>query len=590
MNRMAPAQSRWDALLEEFLACHERGLNVFIHLFTVGLSVWAAFVLLGMAWAPAGFAVSSVLLALLVRDLPAGVWGATAAALGGLSLASWFLPVAWPVAAGALVASVVVQELAHLVTSEPTLQSTYITKKGAIARSVEHTLFLVPLTLAAAWECELLEWLVARRRIVHTALPERDHTDLDRVHDWVKAQEPSPDTSHHWWRTDLPDAERAAFDRIRLSPRIMMEIQDTVAPGFRVESVMEMDEVYVAGPDQELTSDTVFHTAHVDGPWSVFPFGTLMRCLVAVSDNHRVTTHFPVQDHNGGTVYKLERGQALAFDYHRELHYIQTDTTVEPTSRRVVAKLHYVVYPEKLRSWGHLLAWMSTTYNRTARNLFLDTIQPKTVREKLGAWWVVSTTEVFDGITRWMGTTNLAYILLLAAISAATWNPLPLLIGGSFVHYLIYIGTFAHRGTVSHQGFVRDAIFFKTVSLVLLTLAAWFTSDAQPVPLLVAALGFGLSAFSARRLGSVRTWFGVELGQVPPERIDRFPYGSIPHPMILGSMVGFIGVGMLSGLTEAFPWLVPAHVVLYLVHLLQETQAEKQREADARAGNTLDLD
>ena len=75
---------------------------------------------------------------------------------------------------------------------------------------------------------------------------------------------------------------------------------------------------------------------------------------------------------------------------------------------------------------------------------------------------------------------------------------------------------------------------------------------------------------AASALGKERTYFGVELGRVPPRRIQRFPYGVIPHPMVLGAIVGLLGLHAMSGFREVLPWVIPVHVGLYLLHLLQE--------------------
>jgi hypothetical protein len=57
--------------------------------------------------------------------------------------------------------------------------------------------------------------------------------------------------------------------------------------------------------------------------------------------------------------------------------------------------------------------------------------------------------------------------------------------------------------------------------------------------LLMVGAGFGISSMAMARLGAIRTYFGTELGFVKPQWVNRFPYGSILHPMIVGQIIAF---------------------------------------------------
>eukprot|EP00960_Hanusia_phi_P077987 768765-Hanusia_phi.AAC.4 len=116
--------------------------------------------------------------------------------------------------------------------------------------------------------------------------------------------------------------------------------------------------------------------------------------------------------------------------------------------------------------------------------------------------------------------------------------------------------------------------------------------------------GYALSiytTFQNRQLGVDGTYFGIELGYVKVRRgtveggsgrrkksgtearaegllslqaskhyVQKFPYGVIPHPMILSQCVAMIGFMRAEAFRASWPYLVPAHVCLYLVHMLQE--------------------
>ena len=155
-------------------------------------------------------------------------------------------------------------------------------------------------------------------------------------------------------------------------------------------------------------------------------------------------------------------------------------------------------------------------------------------------------------------------------LSIACGTVWPLVVGGSFVHYLLYLAVYGSRRNVSFGVFKRDAIFYKTVSMAILGFLYLSHFEWNLFSILLIGLGFGTAAAAARALGFDRTYFGAELGYCPSARIDRFPYGVIPHPMILGSIVGLIGVAASEPFRSAWPWLVPAHVAFYLCHLTQE--------------------
>ena len=90
------------------------------------------------------------------------------------------------------------------------------------------------------------------------------------------------------------------------------------------------------------------------------------------------------------------------------------------------------------------------------------------------------------------------------------------------------------------------------------------------VSLALLAVGFGLASLAAYRLGVDRTYFGWELGETHGECVLRFPYGAIPHPMILGGCLGWLGFHKLAAFRDAWPCYAPLHVALYLAHAAQE--------------------
>jgi hypothetical protein len=81
-----------------------------------------------------------------------------------------------------------------------------------------------------------------------------------------------------------------------------------------------------------------------------------------------------------------------------------------------------------------------------------------------------------------------------------------------------------------------------------------------------------LSAYTTALLGVDGTYFGIELGFVQASKhyVQRFPYGVIPHPMILSQCVALLGLFRHAAFRAAWPYLVPAHICFYMTHMVQE--------------------
>ena len=156
------------------------------------------------------------------------------------------------------------------------------------------------------------------------------------------------------------------------------------------------------------------------------------------------------------------------------------------------------------------------------------------------------------------------------------------LLGSCFYHYVCYIATYHARAPLPPRGlpvafglFKRDAMLFKSLALAqaAVTFARHFTfsvDGADWLALALMAAGFGLSSAATLALGVDRTYFGWELGAVKGEHVVRWPYGTVPHPMILGSVTAWLGFHKLDAFRAELPWFVPLHVALYTLHAVQE--------------------
>lgn len=82
--------------------------------------------------------------------------------------------------------------------------------------------------------------------------------------------------------------------------------------------------------------------------------------------------------------------------------------------------------------------------------------------------------------------------------------------------------------------------------------------------------GSTVSTLASRALGMDGTYFGPELGVCNMKWVTAFPYNCVPHPMIVGQLVGFAGIHLLPEFRAAWPWLMPAHCAFYLLVMAQE--------------------
>lgn len=571
----APPVGRWRRVEAGFLACHSEPLNVAIHLVTTPLAIWALIAIGARVSAVAIVSLTAAYLVVLLGLIPVGVWWATALSAAVLVVAAVSGPVVglgWLL--GALALAYGAQDLAHRLSGEETFESHYANRPDGGLRRAEHWLLLLPLVLVAARRSgiSLLSWIVPRRSVLVGRLDgDADRARLALIRRWVQARRPCRESTTHWWAYELDPEARRAFEGLVDSEEIAAMLRARHGDRARIRPVPAMNEVYVAGPDRGESSDRVFYVPHVDGPLAVFPGATLYRCMVAVTPNRRIRTHFPMECRGANEeVVTLDEAGLLAFDYHRTPHFISAADDEEPQEQRVNLKLHYVVSPAGLAGWAELLARASARYNLRARRLFLDTLVPDALGARVAARLVVLQTHLWQWTACRLGHRNLAWLAVIASLSRITGSPVPFVVGASFVHYLLYIATYASREQVSFGVFRRDVLFFKSVSMSILAVLALSSPTWSPVAIALIVAGFGTAAWAAGTLGADRTWFGAELGICEPRRVGRAPYGVIPHPMILGSIVGLAGVSLLEPLREDWPWLVPCHVGFYLVHLAQE--------------------
>lgn len=139
----------------------------------------------------------------------------------------------------------------------------------------------------------------------------------------------------------------------------------------------------------------------------------------------------------------------------------------------------------------------------------------------------------------------------------------------SFWHYLLYWWAYRY-GAVEPTRFRRDAMLTKGMALAALAYA-YLTQPWHWLSALTIGAGFLLNLAGARALGHTRTYYGWELGELPPQRVTSFPYSVVPHPMLVGNMVAFGGTLLHPGFRQAWWPLAVLHVALNGALIVMET-------------------
>jgi len=465
------------------------------------------------------------------------------------------------------------QELAHIITKEKTYQQSYMNEQKWFQILLQHTYYLLPLCIDALQNMKdsVFGWIVAHDYLLRTKLTlAKEKEALRTIYDFVSKENPARDRTSHWWYEKLPSKSKNAFTSIIDSVNIKNMFANSFRPdAWAVVPIYSMNEIYVASSHHNFNSDTVFYMEHCDGPWSVYPWCFVYRCMVAVNENVQVETIFPMQ----GSGSCLSDGDVVGFDYHREIHIIQ-DLPTKNTDRRVTMKLHYVVYPRCFGFVGRFLGTLASFYNWAARNLFLNTIAPKTLLWKFMAFMVLFVTRSVFELERRAGLNTVSACLAAYYIGNKYVHPYFFLVLTSYTHYCMYIATYHVREKINFGTFKRNVMFFKTIALFHLGYNYFFPLqkfEFDLVSLLMIGFGYALSFSAAYALGVDQTYFGVELGKCKPNFVSGFPYNTgIPHPMILGSIVGLLGFHKNASFRENMPYLVPIHCMCYLLHMAQE--------------------
>jgi hypothetical protein len=319
-----------------------------------------------------------------------------------------------------------------------------------------------------------LPWENQKSRILNCKL-HNDNYSLDtlkNIREWVINQDPSINTSTHWWYKDLPEDTKGLFGNITNNKKITEMFKNLFGSNCIVDVLHDMNEIYVSPPSnnnknfKKNSSDNIFYTRHIDGPFFNIPFASCYRVIVGLDDNREIMTVFNMTNEQ----FIIKTGDVVGFDFHRECHYISPIIWYKETEAekaevrtnkkyRVILKIHYCVYPYWAIVFGFILGKLSIMYNKLFRDLFLFTLIPQCKYTKYLANLMIMSTKAYHDIEFYIGNNNIQYTILLQYISCNTHYAV-FLFGSSFIHYIRWIDT-AYQGSVVDNVFKRDFYFFK---------------------------------------------------------------------------------------------------------------------------------
>lgn len=304
-------------------------------------------------------------------------------------------------------------------------------------------------------------WIHQKNKVYSTKLHETE--DIDKLREWVISQNPSKDKSTHIWYNKLPTDISILFLKLATSDKIINMFKNNLSKSHNFDILNNMNEIYVTAPSStkdENTSDTIFYTKHIDGPYYLFPFASCYRLIIGLDDNSNVVTCFNMIPENK----IIKKCDVVAFDFHRECHYIYNENNVNK-DLRVIMKVHYCVYPYWAYYFGKVLGILSIYYNKAFRNLFLFTLTTNNFYKKSLATLMVKITQTVHDIEYYIGYNNLSYLFILYFISSIT-NIYIFLFGTTFVHYFRKIDSI--KNECDNLVLKRDIRFYYTVYLLQL--------------------------------------------------------------------------------------------------------------------------
>lgn len=318
-------------------------------------------------------------------------------------------------------------------------------------------------------------WNYQKSRVYECSIYNETNKEyIEKIREWIIYNNPSKNNSTHIWYKDLPNTYSKMFYDLANSQNIIDMFKKNLGDNYCIDLLNDMNEIYVTPPPiilNNITSDNIFYTKHIDGPFYLFPFASCYRLIIGLDNNSKVITSFNMIPQ----LNIVKKGDVVAFDFHRECHYIY-DNTYDITNKnnthdskivnkddglsdnfRIILKVHYCVYPKWAYYFGKILGKISIYYDKCFRNLFLFTLISNKLYKKYLSYIMIYSTLTYHNIEYYIGYNNISFLTLLYIISCYT-NYNVFLFGSSYIHYFRWINSI--KNNCDNLSLARDYRFY----------------------------------------------------------------------------------------------------------------------------------
>lgn len=433
----------------------------------------------------------------------------------------------------------------------------------------EYYYYLLPLVLHSTW----LDWdltiTVPQRRIVRSKLSSQEENAY-QISRWVRMELSGlkEDGGGHYWNfSEMPKGVRERIESIATCKEVDLMFE-SVFPSQKwdIMPIWGLNEVSVP-------PSMVFFTEHVDGPFSWIPCASLYRCVFNLTENTEFYMIFTEIDRKKREVCPgiLD---IVGFDYNREIQGNTRETLSLNEDFRICLDLYYVIYPKFFLPYGVFFGWCNMSYVRVSRallNMLQFSINPAS---ELEDGYLLHIIWFCTHVQAKVGFENIVQVFSCCFLSWLLGDYRIRLYSTCFVHYIICLTTWYYREslTVCYSRFLKNAIFFKVISVVqlaFLCVPLW-RDLIHPVRITFLVLGLGISVLAFLQLGIKRTYFGYELKHCTAEWNSSFPYRWIPHPMSFGQILAFLVIASLDLFRDELFWFIRLHIVMCTAQMIQE--------------------
>lgn len=219
-------------------------------------------------------------------------------------------------------------------------------------------------------------------------------------------------TTKHEWCYNLNEETQMYINKVK--QKISIFLFDKFFMGQTnhiIEPISMMDELYHSKPQNNVGSDNVFITPHIDGFLGWIPFMRCWRCIYCMTNPNNTTTHLPFNNEHAIT---LKPNTFVCHDYNRDLHWIKSGNDNINNESRVVFKLHFYDYPSFMQPFANLFMYLNIKYNAFARSKFLNSINPYTSAQSYMLSFLINSITIIGGYTElFVGIVNLAILFLI---------------------------------------------------------------------------------------------------------------------------------------------------------------------------------